>query len=41
MVAASGQTCDLSAVYNLLRRNPALGHCNKPKRRRKRKRKCT
>jgi hypothetical protein len=25
MVAASGETCDLSAVYSLLRRNPALG----------------
>jgi hypothetical protein len=24
MVAASGETCDLSAVYSLLRRNPAL-----------------
>jgi hypothetical protein len=39
MVAASGHTSDLSAVYNLLRRNPSLAHCNKPKRRRKRKRK--
>jgi hypothetical protein len=39
MVAASGQTCYLSAVYNLMRRDPALAHCNKPKRRRKRKRK--
>ena len=39
MVAASGQTSDLSAVYNLLRRNPSLAHCNKPKRRRTRKRK--
>jgi hypothetical protein len=40
MVAASGQTCDLSAVYALLRRNPSLAHRNKkPKRRRKRKRK--
>jgi hypothetical protein len=38
MVAASGEMCDLSAVYSLLRRNPALGHRNKPKRRRKRKR---
>ena len=28
MVAASGQTCDLSAVYNLLRRNPSLAHRN-------------
>ena len=37
MVAASGETCDLSAVYSLLRRNPALAHRNKPKRRRKRK----
>ena len=26
MVAASGETCDLSAVYSLLRRNPALAH---------------
>jgi hypothetical protein len=39
MVAASGETCDLSAVYSLLRRNPALAHRSKPKRRRKRKRK--
>jgi hypothetical protein len=40
MVAASGETCDLSAVYSLLRRNPALAHRRKPKqRRRKRKRK--
>jgi hypothetical protein len=39
MVAALGQTCDLSAVYALLRRNPSLAHCNKPKRRRKCKRK--
>jgi hypothetical protein len=39
MVAASGQTCDLSAVYALLRRNPSLAHRNKPKRRWKRKRK--
>ena len=40
MVAASGETCDLSAVYSLLRRNPALAHRMKPKqRRRKRKRK--
>ena len=41
MVAASGETCDLSAVYSLLRRNPALSHRNtgKPKRRGKRKRK--
>jgi hypothetical protein len=40
MVAASGQTSDLSAVYALLRRNPSLAHRNnKPKRRRKRKRK--
>ena len=39
MVSASGETCDLSAVYSLLRRNPALAHRNKPKRRRKRKRK--
>ena len=39
MVAASGQTCDLSAVYNLLRRHSSLAHRNKPKRRRKRKRK--
>ena len=39
MVAASGETCDLSAVYALLRRNPSLAHRNKPKRRRKRKRK--
>jgi hypothetical protein len=40
MVAASGETCDLSAVYSLLRRNPSLAHrSSKPKRRRKRKRK--
>jgi hypothetical protein len=39
MVAASGETCDLSAVYSLLRRNPTLAHRSKPKRRRKRKRK--
>jgi hypothetical protein len=40
MVAASGETCDLSAVYSLLRRNPALARRSKPKqRRRKRKRK--
>jgi hypothetical protein len=39
MVAASGETCDLSAVYSLLRRNPALAHRSKPKRRVKRKRK--
>jgi hypothetical protein len=40
MVAASGETCDLSAVYSLLRRNPALAHRSEPKqRRRKRKRK--
>ena len=39
MVAASGQTSDLSAVYNLLRRNPSLAHRNKPKKGRKRKRK--
>jgi hypothetical protein len=39
MVSASGEMCDLSAVYSLLRRNPALGHRNKPKKRRKRKRK--
>jgi hypothetical protein len=40
MVAASGQTSDLSAVYALLRRNPSLAHRNnKPKRRTKRKRK--
>jgi hypothetical protein len=40
MVAASGETCDLSAVYSLLRRNPALAHrSSKPKRRGKRKRK--
>jgi hypothetical protein len=32
MVAASGETCDLSAVYSLLRRNPALAHRNKLKR---------
>ena len=38
MVAASGQTSDLSAVYNLLRRNPALARCNRPRRVRKRKR---
>jgi len=38
MVAASGQTSDLSAVYTLLRRNPSLSHRNKPKRRRKRNR---
>ena len=28
MVAASGHTCDLSAVYNLLRRNPSLARRN-------------
>ena len=39
MVAASGETCDLSAVYSLLRRTPSLAHRSKPKRRRKRKRK--
>jgi hypothetical protein len=39
MVAASGETCDLSAVYSLLRRNPSLAHRSKPKRRGKRKRK--
>jgi hypothetical protein len=39
MVAASGETCDLSAVYSLLRRNPTLAHRSKPKRKRKRKRK--
>ncbi len=39
MVAASGQTCDLSAVYALMKRNPSLAHRNMPKRRRKRKRK--
>jgi hypothetical protein len=39
MVAASGETCDLSAVYALLRRNPSLAHRSKPKKRRKRKRK--
>ena len=39
MVAASGETCDLSAVYALLRRNPSFAHRNKPRRRRKRKRK--
>jgi hypothetical protein len=39
MAAASGETCDLSAVYVLLKRNPSLAHRNKPKRRRKRKRK--
>jgi hypothetical protein len=38
MVAASGETCDISAVYTLLRRNPSLAHRNKPKRA-KRKRK--
>ena len=37
MVAASGETCDLSAVYALLRRNPSLAHRNKPKSKRKRK----
>jgi hypothetical protein len=37
MVAASGETCDLSAVYVLLRRNPSLAHRDKPKRRSKRK----
>ena len=35
MVAASGDTCDLSAVYALLKRNPSLAHRNKPKRKRK------
>jgi hypothetical protein len=39
MVAASGETCDLSAVYALLKRSPSLAHRSKPKRRRKRKRK--
>jgi hypothetical protein len=39
MVAASGETCDLSAVYSLLRRNPALAHRSKPQRRNRRKRK--
>ena len=39
MVAASGETCDLSAVYVLLRRNPSLAHRSKPKRKRKRKKK--
>jgi hypothetical protein len=39
MVAASGETCDLSAVYVLLRRNPSLAHRSKPKRRSKRKKK--
>ena len=40
MVAASGQTSDLSAVYALLRRNPSLAHRNKPNQRRRiRKRK--
>jgi hypothetical protein len=39
MVAASEETCDLSAVYALLMRNPALAQCNKPKRRRNAKRK--
>jgi hypothetical protein len=38
MVAASGETCDLSAVYVLLRRNPSLAHRNQPKRKSKRKR---
>jgi hypothetical protein len=37
MVAASGQTCDLSAVYALMKRNPSLARCNKPQRRRKSK----
>jgi hypothetical protein len=36
MVAASGQTSDVSAVYALLRRNPSLSHRNKPKKRKKR-----
>jgi hypothetical protein len=35
MVAASGETCDLSAVYSLLRRNPALAHRSDPKQRRR------
>jgi hypothetical protein len=35
MVAASGETCDLSAVYSLLRRNPALAHRSEPKQRRR------
>jgi hypothetical protein len=35
MVAASGETCDLSAVYSLLRRNPVLAHRSKPKQRRR------
>jgi hypothetical protein len=35
MVAASGETCDLSAVYSLLRRNPALAHRNESKQRRR------
>jgi hypothetical protein len=39
MVAASGETCDLSAVYVLLRRNPSSAHRSKPKRSSKRKRK--
>ena len=40
MVAASGHTCDLSAVYALvLGRNPSLAHRSKPRRRRKCKRK--
>jgi hypothetical protein len=37
MVAASGQTCDLSAVYALMKRNPSLARRNKPQRRRKSK----
>ena len=37
MVAASVDTSDLSAVYNLLRRNPSLARCNRPRRGRKRK----
>jgi hypothetical protein len=37
MVAASGQTCDLSAVYALMKRNPSLARRNKPQRRKKSK----
>jgi hypothetical protein len=34
MVAASGETCDLSAVYALLKRNPSLAHRNEQNKRR-------
>jgi len=39
MVAASGETYDLSAVYALLKRNPSLAHRNKPKKKRTHKKK--